>query len=298
MPRYQVQTVTKAKTKNGKVYLRMTVYESGGKLWNAIFWEDKNLSAGNVIDAFTEESAYNGVPQLEIKAMRILAEKCETDEFLPKAKIDVNALMDDLWHFADSVQDLEIKTILKFVLEDPRWKRAPAGMKVHHARLGGLLEHTTNLCRIVDALVPDIYPDLDRDLLIFAAIMHDAGKLTELSYESNIDYTDEGRLMGHVTMSLLMLENALLNLQQHSPLQTPGQQFRHVLLRHMILSHHGAQAYGSPIVPQLAEAAIFSKLDQLDATMGSIAQAVENAAGKRWTDPRPGQGEALCLRKE
>lgn len=287
MSRYLLQSVSKAQTKRGKAYLRMTMYEPGGRLWPAILWEDKDVKSGQIVDALVEESSYNGTPQLEVKAMRVIAEKAENDEFLPRAKVDTGVLKAELEVWINSVVDGHIKSILKLATDDPRWTRAPAAAQKHHAYLGGLMVHTVGLCRLADAIAK-LYPALCRDYLIFGAVMHDLGKLDELEYESNIEYSNEGKLLGHIVIGYTRLQT------WGSNLKVPEDKL--MLLSHLLLAHHGNKAYGSPISPQTPEAVAFSAMDGIDATLASVFAAADKVGDNEWTE-RISTGECMYLAK-
>lgn len=285
MGQYLVQTVTKATTKRGKDYLRMQLVEAGGRIHKAVMWESKDLDAGCVIDALVEEDSFGGEAQLNVKALRVIADKPKGDEFLPRATVDVGTLLVELKGFIDSVTDDGIKRVLTRAVQDPRWLRWPAAQGMHHAYLGGLLEHTTNLARLADA-VSKLYPILRRDLLVAAAVLHDVGKLDEMSCDTNIEYVTEGKLIGHIIQGY---ERLLGWLEEENVDASTA-----LLLKHLVLSHHGTQAFGSPKSPQLLEAQVFSNLDGLDANIGGMLAAIKRAEGKEWTD-KTNTGQALYL---
>ena len=287
MPEYLVQSTTTAQTKRGKDYLRMTLYDTTGKLWKAVYWDLMTLKAANVIDALTELDSFGGEEQLTVKAMRVIAEKPTDDRFLPRSVVDTSTCLTELHGFVETVGNKSIASLLSKVLEDKRWLRGPAAMTMHHAHLGGLIEHTLSLCKLVNA-VCQVYPKLRRDLLLFAAIMHDVGKLDELNYVDNISYSDEGQLLGHILISLRKLDD------NAEACGINGQLL--MMLSHIIISHHGNVSYGSPKSPQIIEAVVFSALDGLDANMGSIAQALNKCGDKPWTD-KTSTGQAMYLGK-
>lgn len=263
----------------------MKLVEPGGKIWNAVMWEDRDLAQGSVIDALAEEDSYNGESQLNVKAFRVIAEKPTGDQFLPRATVDTSTLMAELQEFVKSIQDPGIQRVAHRAIEDPRWLRGPAAQSMHHAYLGGLLEHTTNLCRLGDA-VAKLYPFLRRDLLIAGAVLHDVGKLDEMSCETSIEYTAEGKLLGHIVQGY---ERLLWWLTE----ENIGDETS-MLLKHMLISHHGNPSFGSPKAPQLLESQVFSNLDGLDANIGGMTAAIKRAEGKAWTD-RTNTGQALYL---
>lgn len=285
MSTYLVQSVQTAQTKRGKDYLRMQLVEIGGKVHKAIMWESRELKQGSIIDALVEEDSFGGEAQLNVKAMRVIAAGPTGDEFLPRAAVDVGALMAELRGFIGTVVHDGIKRVLVLATKDPRWLRGPAAQMMHHAYLGGLLEHTVNLARLGD-VVSKLYPVLRRDLLIAAAVLHDVGKLDEMRCDTCIEYVVEGKLLGHVIQGY---ERLCVWCAEES-LDAPTT----LLLKHIVLSHHGNPAFGAPKPPQILEAQIFSNLDGLDANIGGMLAAIKRAEGKEWTD-KTNTGQALYL---
>src|SRR5437899_1164819 len=151
MAKYLINSVTKATTQRGKTYLRGQLYEPGGKSHKFVMWEDKDFKSGQVIDALVEESEFNGETQLNIKAARVVNDD-PGELFLPRTAQSVGGLHQELQQFVESVANDQLKQLLKLAVADERWKRAPAAKTMHHAFLGGLLEHTVNLCRLADAV--------------------------------------------------------------------------------------------------------------------------------------------------
>jgi 3'-5' exoribonuclease len=166
----------------------------------------------------------------------------------------------------ESFTNPDLKRLLTAMLADPAlaqaYREAPAAKQLHHAWLGGLLEHVISLCTLADRLAPH-YPILDRDLLLTGVILHDIGKIRELSWEIGFEYTVEGTLLGHIQIGTALTERAIDSLPNFPPrLKT--------LVLHMILSHHGKLEFGSPKLPMIPEALALSFLDDLDAKMQAI----------------------------
>jgi len=273
--KFLVQSSSKAQTRRGKTYLRLRLFDTTGRAWPAVMWEDKDVPAGVLVDVIVEQEDYNGEAQLNVKALRVLDEK-PGDLFLPRTKANVDELVTELQTFINDVRDDNLRMLLKRAAEDPRWRRAPAAMKLHHAYLGGLLEHVVNLCRLATA-VSALYPGVRRDLLITAAVLHDIGKLAELASDVNIEYTTDGNLLGHIVIGLLWADAWMTEFNFLDETRR--------LVRHLIISHHGATQYGSPKPPQLLEAVIFTALDGLDAGVGSALAVIDKAApGAVWSE--------------
>jgi 3'-5' exoribonuclease len=168
----------------------------------------------------------------------------------------------------------DLKRLLKALLADSvlaqAYREAPAARQLHHAWLGGLLEHVVSLLGLADRVAAH-YPLLDRDLLVTGVILHDIGKIRELVWESGFDYTVEGVLLGHIQMGVDLVEKTIAGL--------PGFPDRlRTLVLHMILSHHGKLEFGSPKLPMIPEALVLNFLDDLDAKMQAIASAFEKSA--------------------
>lgn len=292
--KYLVQSVSKSTTKGGKGYLRMQLFEKGGKSTPAIFWEDRDLEPGRVIDCLVEETEYNGVPQITVHALRLLDDKA-SDEFLPRTKYSIDGMYEELLGFVNSVIDPNIKLLLAQATADPRWKRAPAAKMMHHAFIGGLLQHVVEMCRLTDAICK-LYPSLRRDLLIAGCVLHDVGKFWEYEYASNIGISTIGELLGHISIGYQYVGRLM------DKLQTPGVSADgsstgvRLLIEHIILSHHGQKAFGSPVEPMFVEAAIFTKIDGIGADMGRMLLAVENAsATAEWAEMPGFKKEKLYL---
>jgi len=185
---------------------------------------------------------------------------------------------------AEEVSDPHLRALLSAFLDDPdfmrRFTAAPAAKNYHHPYLGGLLEHTATTVRICRMLC-ELYPDVDRDLLVTAAALHDIGKIEELDYERAIDYTDAGRFLGHLLLSDEMIRDRLSGL--------PGFPADLAMrLRHAVLSHHGELEWGSPKRPKTLEAVVLHHVDNLDAKVNSFREIVSRAgeSDSPWTDMR------------
>jgi 3'-5' exoribonuclease len=168
--------------------------------------------------------------------------------------------------------DRHLKGLLEAVLDDEeiarRYRRAPAAKQIHHAFLGGLLEHVLSVCGLAKAAAAH-YPNIDADLLLTGAILHDIGKIYELNYERGFSYSNEGQLLGHMSIAIRMVGEKLRNLPDFPPLVR-------TLVEHMILSHHGRLEFGSPKVPQFPEALLLHYLDDMDSKMECMRALIEN----------------------
>jgi 3'-5' exoribonuclease len=190
----------------------------------------------------------------------------DKSDLLPSTTCDVAELWRQLLGFVDSFTNPDLKRLLTTMLADPAlaeaYRQAPAARQLHHAWLGGLLEHVISLLTMAGRVATH-YPLLDRDLLMTGVIFHDIGKIYELSWETGFSYTVEGVLLGHIQMGTALVERAIDSLPNFPPrLKT--------LVLHMILSHHGKLEFGSPKLPMIPEALALSFIDDLDAKMQAM----------------------------
>ena len=213
---------------------------------------------------------------------------------LPATTGEVAALWTALQAVVASMTNPDLKRLLEALLDDPAiaqaFRLAPAARQLHHAWLGGLLEHVVSLIGLADR-VASHYPMLDRDLLMAGVILHDIGKIRELSWDTGFDYTVEGVLLGHIQMGVDLAEKTIAGL--------PGFPDRlRTLVLHMILSHHGKLEFGSPKLPMIPEALVLNFVDDLDAKMQAMASEFERSAREgRAPDELTGKVWALDQRQ-
>ena len=266
-------------TKTNKPYLNLILGDKTGQLEGRV-WEvsdpriARNFDKGDIVKARGSASRFDDRLQMRIDQLR-LAQPAEVDktDLLPSTTYDVAALWKQLLGFVESVANPDIKLLLTTLLADPAiaqaYREAPAAKQLHHAWLGGLLEHVVSLLTLADRVVPS-YPLLDRDLLLAGVILHDIGKVSELTWEIGFEYTIEGVLLGHIQMGAALVEKAIDSLPNFPPkLKT--------LVLHMILSHHGKLEFGSPKLPMIPEAIVLNFLDDLDAKMQAVAGEFEKS---------------------
>jgi 3'-5' exoribonuclease len=266
-------------TKTNKPYLNLILGDKTGQL-EARVWEPgdpriaKDFDRGDVVKARGCVSRFDDRLQMKIDQLR-LATPAEVDktDLLPSTTYDVSALWSQLLSFVDSFTNPDLKRLLTALLDDPAlaqaYREAPAARQLHHAWLGGLLEHVISLLTLADRVAPH-YPLLDRDLLLTGVILHDIGKVRELSWEIGFEYTIEGSLLGHIQIGAALAERTMDSLPNFPPkLKT--------LVLHMILSHHGKLEFGSPKLPMIPEALVLNFLDDLDAKMQAVAGEFEKS---------------------
>jgi 3'-5' exoribonuclease len=265
-----------------------------GKIWEMAVMTD-DIHEDDIVKVKGRIGRYQN--QLEISVNRIRkADESEIDlsDFLKVSSCDIESLWKEMMTFAESVQRPEIRLLLLTIIRDPGiaplLRRSPAATSFHHAFLGGLVEHIVCLCRL-SAKVHELYRWLNRDLMIAASILHDIGKIHELSYmRCTINYTDRGKLVGHISIGLHVLRAAADRVEGMS-LETMD------VLEHLVISHHGKLEYGSPVEPGCAEAVIFHFLDHADSQLAAIKEQLDLPNALLWTERVPSLGKPV-LRSE
>ena len=259
-------------TKSNKAYLSLILGDKTGQLEGRV-WEPsdpriaKDFERGDIVKARGSASRFDDRLQMKIDQLRVaLPSEVDKADLLPSTTYDIADLWSQLLGFVDSFTNPDLKLLLTTMLADPviaqAYREAPAAKQLHHAWLGGLLEHVISLLTLADRVAPH-YPLLNRDLLMTGVILHDIGKVRELSWEIGFEYTVEGSLLGHIQIGTALAERAMDCLPNFPPrLKT--------LVLHMILSHHGKLEFGSPKLPMIPEALALSFLDDLDAKMQAI----------------------------
>ncbi|MBI5523855.1 MAG: HD domain-containing protein [Desulfarculus sp.] len=267
-------------TKGGKPYGALRLMDPTGeaeaKLWDQAEELLTPLAVGQPVRAQGKVQLYNGQTQLVLSGLKA-APQARAADFLPKSPRDAGQMWAELGQIKQSVQSAHLKKLLRAFFDDPEFRQAfelaPAAKGAHHAYVHGLLEHTVSLAGLA-SLTAEHYPHLDRDLLIVGALLHDVGKVQELTLGPPLEYTDLGRLEGHVVLGVRMLDARLARLKNF-PARLAS------VLRHMIVSHHGQEQFGSPQKPKLAEAVVLHQLDDLDAKTAMVKAVIEaEAAGE------------------
>ncbi len=272
-------------TREGKSYLRLELGDSTGRVEARMWDRFDQMAAGFECNDFVKVQArvenYRTILQLALDKIRRAADR-EVDpaDFVAHTKENVDDLYDRLLRAVASVGNPWLRKLLDSVVQDPeivpRLKRAPAAKVMHHAFYGGLLEHVLSLCDLCRAVLSH-NPEADADLLLSGAVLHDVGKLEELSYERSLGYTDEGQLLGHILLEYELVTKKMDAIEGFPPaLKT--------LVQHMLVSHHGKYEFGSPKLPMFREALMLHYLDDLDSKMAAIRSALESDQGEgNWT---------------
>ena len=255
----------------------------------------KDFDRGDLVKVRGSVSRYDDRAQLKVDQLRLALDgEADKMDMLPATTSDIAVLWAQLEASVASVTNPDLMRLLEALLADSAiakaYREAPAARQLHHAWLGGLLEHVVSLLSLADRVAAH-YPILDRDLLVTGVILHDIGKIRELSWDTGFDYTVEGVLLGHIQMGIDLVEKTIASL--------PGFPDRlRTLVLHMILSHHGKLEFGSPKLPMIPEALVLNFLDDLDAKMQAMASEFEKSAREgRAPDEMTGKVWALDQRQ-
>ena len=282
--------------KTGEPYLALTLGDRSGQL-EAKMWDNVE----EVLDAFEQDdflkikgliNKYKNRFQLTVHKLRKLGDsEIDFADYLPKTTKDVEELWQTLTNFISSFQNPHLKSLVQSFMADPEiaaaYRNAPAAKTLHHAYIGGLLDHVVSLCRSCDLMCSN-YPQINRDLLLTGAFLHDIGKIHELTYNRSFSYTTKGQLLGHMIIELEMLQ-AKLALQPGFPDELK------IMIEHLIISHHGQYDFGSPKLPMFPEALMLHYLDDLDSKMEAVRAQFQREAGfdSPWTSYNASLGRPL-----
>ena len=229
----------------------------------------KNIKFARIHGHVSKRRA-NGILQATVSSM---AETTPLDftEYLPRSKRDLEKMINEIYLKIESINNNHLKNLLKCFFEDlefvKKFKKAPAATKVHQPYIGGLLEHTYNLIKICETLC-EIYHEIDHDFLITMALLHDIGKVREYAYDKAIEYTDEGKLLGHIVIGLEMINQKIKSLDNFPP-------DLELMIKHTILSHHGHFEFGSPKLPSTLTAIALHYADEVEAKISGFINIKE-----------------------
>ncbi len=271
-----------AVTKNGKAYENVILQDKTGtidaKIWDPNSSGIDEFDALDYIDVMGDVNSFAGSLQVSIRRVRKVSEgEYDPADYLPCSRYNIEEMYTELMKYVNSIQQPCLKQLLEsFFVQDEafikKFKAASAAKTVHHGFVGGLLEHTLSVARMCQ-FYTRVYPVLNRDLLITAAILHDIGKIKEIALFPVNDYTNDGQLLGHIMMGAEMIHDAAREIEGF-PEKLEND------LKHCILAHHGELEYGSPKKPALAEAVALNLADNTDAKMETMTELVENADPK------------------
>ncbi len=269
--------------KDGARYFAMTLCDRTGTI-EARMWDVDgagDFEPGDVVKIRGQVCRYNEKLQINVdKIRRAAANEYDLGDFVPQTARDIEEMWSELKAWVASFTDPHLKALLEAFLADAEiaaaLRQAPAAKTLHHAWIGGLLEHLLSLMSMCD-LAAKHYPGINRDLLLTGVVLHDIGKLRELRWGTSFDYTLEGQLLGHITIGLGMIERRMDGIPDFP-------RAKRVLVEHLVLSHHGKYEFGSPKLPMTPEAILLHYLDDLDAKMQTVR--AEFARGE--ANGRPG----------
>ncbi|MGQ9589636.1 MAG: 3'-5' exoribonuclease YhaM family protein [Planctomycetota bacterium] len=299
---YLVQESNFKQTRNGKYFIQLTLRDRTGAI-RAVRWEAtaelfESFASGDLLRVHGRVEEFQGQLQVVVDGLeRVPPEEIEEGAYLPVSERSPEEMEKELLGAVASVGDPHLKALLVAFLDDPEIRsaflRCPAGKTVHHAYLGGLAEHVLSIIGAARSIAKN-YPSLNLDILIAAAILHDIGKIRELAYARGFGYTDEGQLIGHIAIGLLLLAEKAAAVPDF-----PRELLLH--LQHIIVSHHGAAEYGAVKPPMTAEAIAFHYLDNLDAKLAMVddlkkdleSAEKETERERRWTDFKPALGRKI-----
>ena len=285
-------------TSNGSLYIHMVFMDRTGQLlarvWQATQAQFDNIPEGGFLRIRGRAESYKGNLQIIVDAMRPAdVGQIDLGDFLPRTRYDVEDMWQRVLAILRTIENPQVLALITAFIKDEElvagFKRAPAAVQNHHAFIGGLLEHTCNVLELgarifgrTDASNSQ-YPEVSRDLVLAGIFLHDIGKTAELTYQTNLTYTTQGQLVGHVTQAVLWIDRKVAEIERKTNKPFSGE-IRDILT-HIVLSHHGSYEFGSPRLPSCLEAIAVHHLDNLDAKLNMALSAIAGAkdAESDWT---------------
>lgn len=295
-PRQQIETsfllVEKQlrNARNGTAFLSLKLVDRTGQITGRV-WDNAEEVAASLpgkghVRVCGRTELYRDELQLQIQSIRPLSlDVVDPADYLPVCPLETEALLQRLKRLAATVRCRPLQLLLRGILGDrdlmARFSRAPAAKSVHHAYLGGLLEHSVSVAGLVSRMARH-YPELDAEILVVGALLHDIGKIDEYVYDLYFDYSDAGRLLGHMVLGLRIVEEKIRGIKEF-----PAEQA--LVLQHLILSHHGEHDKGSVKLPMTREAYVLHFADDMDAKMNTLTRVFEDSSkgGESWTPYQP-----------
>ncbi|MGH9449972.1 MAG: 3'-5' exoribonuclease YhaM family protein [Terriglobia bacterium] len=292
---FLVQAKERKTGRNGSAYLDLELRDATGwirgKLWDSDRFSTP-FEVDDIVQAAGAVEAFQGTPQMNVREIRRLADgEFNLLDYLPRTRQDPEQMYAALIERVTSLPEGPVKALLLEILRDPsmaaEYKLAPAATVMHHAFLGGLLEHVTSLCALAD-LVCGHYAWLDRSLVLAGIVLHDIGKTAELHYKRSFRYSTRGQLLGHIVIGIEMVRERMLAVPDF-PLALMDR------IEHVILSHHGKLEFGSPKEPMFPEALVVHALDELDSKLESMRAQYEAEKDQEgdWTNRNLALGRKL-----
>lgn len=287
--------------RNGNLYLQLDLRDRTGtinaRLWNAGEQLFRSFEPGDFLTVKGKVQLFQGALQIILSHIeRASPDHVDLADFLPHTEQDVSNLLERLRQIMLRLENPHLRALTEcFLMDEPliqSFSKAPAGVSVHHAYLGGLLEHVVTLLEAADRLCP-LYPELDRDVLLTGIFLHDIGKVRELSFDKTFVYTDEGQLVGHLVIGVEMLNEKAARVPDLTGEPFPAELL--LRLKHLILSHHGSYEFGSARLPMTPEAIALNCLDNFDAKVHTFTREIrgDRNQASAWTPYNPSLGRRL-----
>jgi 3'-5' exoribonuclease len=273
-------------TKQGKPYLTMEFGDKTGSI-GANIWDNfssiaEKYRSGMIVKVSGFIEDYLGTPQLKITGISepTLKDDVSPSDFLSRSKRDLDEMLQEFTLRIEMIKDTFLKCLMKQIFNKDNMKRfsaAPAGKSWHHSYISGLIEHTLELIKICD-LMCDIHPEIHRDLLVCGAMMHDFGKIEELNYDTTFEYSEKGKLIGHIVIAALKLN------EECAKIAGFPEELKNCLM-HIVLSHQGKLEFASPVLPKTLEAITLYHADELSAKVNAYKNAINNEikGDARWS---------------
>ncbi len=270
--------------RNGEAYLSLTIADKTGRI-KGVAWDNADqlsglCAAGDIIRVAGSVSEYKGNPQVVVKRIEKVSAGIDPSDFLPVTSRDPLQMLARLQSITETIKNGSLRRLFGLFWADKDFVssfiKAPAAKMMHHAYIGGLLEHTLSMALLCDR-VADHYDGIDRDMLLAGCVLHDIGKIREFEYDTRIDYTDEGRLVNHIVIGIGMIEEKIAGIPDF-PAKTA------LMLKHLVISHHGSREFGSPEPPKTLEAVLLNYLDEIDSKINGIRDFMRSQdPGADWT---------------
>ena len=273
---YLVKSKSIGQTRQGKPFLTITLGDKTGtieaKVWDRVEEISAQFKEGTIVTIAGQANTYRNQIQIQIHELKQDKSPVDPAIFQESSPKDIPHMLSDLKTLANQIQNRHLKTLIDSFMADhhfvTQFKKAPAAKHFHHGYLGGLLEHTLSVSQMA-VRVSEHYPELDCDLLLSGAILHDIGKIEELTVEPTIEYSNKGRLLGHIVLGVMMVEEKLKTLKDFPPELA-------LRLNHLILSHHGEFDFGSPKRPKFLEAFALHLIDDMDAKINGLGRILKD----------------------
>jgi 3'-5' exoribonuclease len=279
--KYEIKTA-----KNGRQYLNLELRDKSAvlpaKVWDKFEDMLSEIADGKIVKVAGAIEEFNSSPQIRVEKIRLVNgnDNVESEDFLPSSKRPLEEMLSEFNRVISSIKNKFLKELLEKIFDESNLKkytRTPAGKNWHHAYIHGLLEHTLEIVRICE-LMSSIHPEIKRDILVAGTLLHDFGKTEELTSDTTFDYSDKGKLIGHIMIGALMVEKTAATIANF-PEGLKNQ------LLHLILSHQGKLEFASPVEPKTLEAIVLYQADELSAKTNAYKSAIETDKNKsgRWT---------------